>query len=282
VRKADYALAITEHLGVPALLGSEGPWSSRSGTIVASWFASVANVFGIQYTDKVETMRAILTAAGVRWDPARHASAETSSGGGGNIRSEAFIDLLDALGGGGLPLDVAEQPLVLTPTREVRAGLGAPGRASGEDLGECASSVELHLQSRLYAPDSEVMRAILSRHGQTDFRERLLRAYGAQCAITGVDTSAALEAAHIAPHSAGGTYETSNGLLLRSDLHTLFDLGLFGVDGDTWTVVVHDDLRGSTYDDLLRDTRLRIPAEVSDHPDRAALAIHNRAAGLVA
>ena len=50
-------------------------------------------------------------------------------------------------------------------------------------------------------------------------------AYQRRCAVTGEKTLPVLEAAHIKPYAAQGPHRVSNGLLLRSDLHKLFDLG---------------------------------------------------------
>jgi len=48
-----------------------------------------------------------------------------------------------------------------------------------------------------------------------------------------------LEAAHIKPYRGKTDSHLENGLLLRADLHTLFDLNLIGVEPDTLTVRVH-------------------------------------------
>ena len=63
------------------------------------------------------------------------------------------------------------------------------------------------------------------RLGQGTFRVIVTDAYERRCAITGERTLPVLEAAHIKPYSSGGPHEPGNGLLLRSDLHTLFDQG---------------------------------------------------------
>jgi putative restriction endonuclease len=52
-----------------------------------------------------------------------------------------------------------------------------------------------------------------------------------------------LEAAHIRPHGSGGPHQPENGLLLRSDLHTLFDQGYMTVDADELKVVVSGRIR---------------------------------------
>lgn len=78
-----------------------------------------------------------------------------------------------------------------------------------------------------------VLREISLRRGQAQFRERLIRRYGLRCQISGYDFAAAVEAAHIRPYAACEDNGVGNGLLLRSDLHTLFDLGFIGIDPAT-------------------------------------------------
>lgn len=64
-----------------------------------------------------------------------------------------------------------------------------------------------------------------SRLGQGAFRVLVTDAYGRKCAVTGERTLPVLEAAHIRPFSQEGPHAVRNGILLRSDLHKLFDLG---------------------------------------------------------
>ena len=68
------------------------------------------------------------------------------------------------------------------------------------------------------------------RQGQAAFRATLLEAYGRKCAITGTRLEPLLEAAHIVPHSEETNYRVSNGLLLRADIHTLYDLYHLSID----------------------------------------------------
>ena len=70
------------------------------------------------------------------------------------------------------------------------------------------------------------------RLGQAGFRVAVLDAYDRRCAVTQEKTLPVLEAAHITPYAEGGTHEVSNGLLLRSDFHTLFDAGYLTIDTD--------------------------------------------------
>ena len=68
-------------------------------------------------------------------------------------------------------------------------------------------------------------RLIRPRLGQGAFRELVTDIYARRCAVTRERTLPALEAAHIRPYSDGGRHEAHNGLLLRRDIHSLFDHG---------------------------------------------------------
>jgi putative restriction endonuclease len=81
-----------------------------------------------------------------------------------------------------------------------------------------------------------------SRPGQAGFRLGLLDAYGNRCAITGENIVPVLEAAHIQPVEREGTNDLTNGLVLRSDMHKLFDDGLIGIAPDR-TVMVSKQIR---------------------------------------
>ena len=73
-------------------------------------------------------------------------------------------------------------------------------------------------------------RAIAQRRGQASFRNTLLDAFDHRCAVTGCQVEAVLEAAHIRPYMGPHTNVVNNGLLLRSDIHTLFDMYLLTVE----------------------------------------------------
>jgi putative restriction endonuclease len=68
-------------------------------------------------------------------------------------------------------------------------------------------------------------RMTVARLGQGIFRAAVLDAYGRACAVTTEHSRPVLEAAHIKPFAAGGEHRVSNGLLLRTDIHRLFDRG---------------------------------------------------------
>lgn len=80
------------------------------------------------------------------------------------------------------------------------------------------------------ADDIRRMGTIKIRQGQAEFRGSLVGAYDGKCAVTGSRIVELLEAAHILPHAEGANYRASNGLLLRADVHTLYDLHLLSID----------------------------------------------------
>lgn len=111
---------------------------------------------------------------------------------------------------------------------------------------------------------------VLQRRGQPEFREELISAYGGRCAVTGCDALAALEAAHIVPYSGPKSNHVSNGLLLRADIHTLFDLNLLRIHPKQLTVVLDDSLKGSSYS-RLHGKKCSTPKDVVAGPSEAAL-----------
>jgi predicted restriction endonuclease len=94
--------------------------------------------------------------------------------------------------------------------------------------------------------DEITLRAIKTRRGQPAFRQALLTEYKGTCCITGCKIEAVLEAAHITPHGDETNYSVFNGLLLRADVHTLFDLGLLRIN-EAGIVMVDSSLNDSEY-----------------------------------
>ena len=115
---------------------------------------------------------------------------------------------------------------------------------------------------------------MVQRPGQSQFREALLRAYDRTCCFSGCSVEQVLEAAHIVPYQGLATDHIGNGLLLRGDLHTLFDHGLLTVDTATMTVVVAPALRDSSYAEL-NGREIRLPRDPRDQPARELLEHHH-------
>lgn len=115
--------------------------------------------------------------------------------------------------------------------------------------------------------------SIVQRQGQGEFRCKLLKSYGCRCPITDCDVESALEAAHIIPYQGTDTNHPTNGLLLRSDIHTLFDLHLLSIQPDTYDVVISPELIGTCYQDLV-SRKLALPQDQNAAPNRSALSKH--------
>ncbi len=113
-------------------------------------------------------------------------------------------------------------------------------------------------------------RAIRMRRGQADFRTALLEAYERRCAVTRCSVVEVLEAAHIMPYLGPHTNHVTNGLLLRADIHTLFDCGLLGIDPVTRTILIADAVRSSAYG-TLEGKLVRQPRSAADGPSRRNL-----------
>lgn len=84
---------------------------------------------------------------------------------------------------------------------------------------------------------------VVPRLGQGSFRMLVTDAYRRRCAMTSERTLPALEAAHIHRYSQGGDHSMSNGLLLRSDLHRLFDRGYLAIEPDSLIIRVSPRIR---------------------------------------
>ncbi|MDT0330022.1 HNH endonuclease [Nocardiopsis lambiniae] len=113
------------------------------------------------------------------------------------------------------------------------------------------------------------------RLGQQAFKLALLEAYAGRCAVTGLALPPALEAAHIHPVADGGLHRLDNGLLLRADLHKLFDAGYIAVSPD-FTVRVSPRLHTGAAEEYtaLEGIKIRLPENKADRPAVDALRHH--------
>jgi putative restriction endonuclease len=118
---------------------------------------------------------------------------------------------------------------------------------------------------------------IRPRLGQGAFRVVVTDVYERHCAITGEKVLPVLEAAHIKPISEGGQHETTNGILLRSDLHKLFDRGYVTVTPDHRCRVsrkLKDDFHNGEEYARFAGSALWLPHAAEDHPNREFLKWH--------
>lgn len=175
------------------------------------------------------------------------------------------------------PANVQVGKLYGTDTEEGRklwdrimdAGLGEPG-------------------APVFEPAAEPERArfgepvlIKPRLGQGAFRITVTDAYQRECAISRGRVLPALEAAHIKPYSLGGKHDVRNGILLRTDIHRVFDSGYATIDasGPGFRFVVSDRVKldfdnGNEYL-RLHGSVLKLPSNPRFAPSREAIRWHN-------
>jgi len=95
-----------------------------------------------------------------------------------------------------------------------------------------------------------IIASIVLRRGQPAFRTKLLETFKGKCPISDCDVPDALEAVHILPFRGPETNHPGNGMILRADLHTLFDLGLIAIDPRSSVIRISGKLVATSYGSL--------------------------------
>lgn len=177
-----------------------------------------------------------------------------------DVRFFSSVDVVPA------PDDFAKN-IVRGKTYELDAGSGSSVEAALEAL------VEAHVSQLVRAVDGPMFgnpQLVTPRLGQKAFKALVLSAYHSRCAITGAKIRPVLEAAHIRPVAAAGEHRVDNGLLLRSDVHTLFDRGYLSVAPKTYGLQVSSMLRSmfNNGDEFyqLQGNAIRLPVRRRDYP----------------
>ncbi len=120
----------------------------------------------------------------------------------------------------------------------------------------------------------KALREVIVREGQPIFRRKLIEAYEGKCAVTGCSIQVLLEAAHITPYAGAWHTRAQHGLLLKTDIHTLFDRGLLWIDADM-KIRISKQLAGTEYAEL--DGRnLRLPKDKKNWPSTTHLMNHRQ------
>ena len=119
---------------------------------------------------------------------------------------------------------------------------------------------------------------IRPRLGQGAFRVLVTDTYQRRCAVSGEKTLPALDAAHIRPFSDGGRHEPSNGILLRRDIHSLFDAGYVTVSPDLKFEVsgrIREEFENGRHYYAFHGQSIATPDDPKRRPDAEALTWHN-------
>jgi putative restriction endonuclease len=170
------------------------------------------------------------------------------------------------------------------PRSNVRGGYYDSGTSPGAELWERVSARPSPALAVADAPLEPTARYgdaqwVSPRLGQGAFRVVVTDAYKRRCAITGESTLPVLEAAHIVPYSEDGPHLVSNGLLLRSDFHKLFDRGLVTVTPDlrvrVSSKIKESWFNGKAYYRLDGQPLAVLPDAVRERPNPEFLKWHN-------
>lgn len=139
-------------------------------------------------------------------------------------------------------------------------------------IGEVSNRTELgRLVRRSGITGGHVRVTVRVRKGQRSFRRRLLEEQGAVCAFTGSMPEPVLEAGHLYSYADVGEHHDHGGLLLRRDVHRLFDNGDLAIDPGTGKISISERLMPYSVYASLMDARLRVPVS---QRQRAWLHVH--------
>lgn len=151
--------------------------------------------------------------------------------------------------------------------------------AERDDLWEAIQYRLLALSPEAAEADQDMFTEawVRRRLGQGTFRALVTQTYERRCAVTREKVLPVLQAAHIRPVTAGGMHEVENGILVRSDVHTLFDLGYVTVTPDHRLHVsrhLRDDFQNGEYYYSLEGSEVWVPPRERDRPASDLLEWH--------
>lgn len=158
----------------------------------------------------------------------------------------------------------------INPVQESDAAVSS--EVGVESIEETEPFTELD-QAGIDAANEERIKRISRHQGSPAFRKALLDAYNGRCAITGANTSDVLDAVVISQDLEFEPMKVSDGLLLRTDIHRLFDEHLLSIDPSSYEVVLAPKVSNSEYRDL-EGISIELPLKEEDWPDSKSLQSH--------
>jgi 5-methylcytosine-specific restriction protein A len=192
-------------------------------SIPSIFFTEIAAKLGVPTNGTMPTIaKRIIESSHLPWK-VEYSSEHQPSGGGGTVTTLGLTGILSAV-------KIWRGDIELSEVEIASSQVWQPPH----DWEELRNKCEVESISRLKRPGAEI------------FREKILEAYNFTCAVTGSTTVNTLEAAHIVPYFGTESDQIQNGLLLRVDIHRLFDLGLIGISFDyhrsKYVTYVHDQI----------------------------------------
>ncbi len=236
---------------------------AAGSTVERPFLEAIATALGLDgsrqsYSSKELLLAALLRRVGTE-DPEPFLSS------GGTVTDKALAQILEGIVRSGL----ATTDLV-RGAAAARIALARFDNGSGEEVFD---ALELSDERR------RALRLVTVRDGASRFRSAMMNAYGGRCAVSGCDVPEALEAAHIRPYSGPRSNAVPNGILLRADLHRLWDTGLLAVAESGYQVLLAEHLVSTDYS-LFGGQRITLPAKPEQVPSSAALEQQRLWAGL--
>lgn len=195
------------------------------------------------YANKYRRIEAVISRLGGVYDPHADTSEATPSKGGGTLTNDGLEKIWSLLS--------------VSDFRD-------PESASGD-----FPDPEAIQDAR-----QRVLAEIVRRQGQAAWRRALLELHNFRCDISRWDVESGLEAAHIIAYRGSHSNELKNGLILRADLHHLFDLGQIAIEpGQPSSIYVAKRLR-DTMVGVFHGQQVHLPAEEAGGPSLKLLAYH--------
>lgn len=166
--------------------------------------------------------------------------------------------------------------------REIVRGRGYDSESDGREIWQRVESLirASHVKTQAFEEERRYGEpvSVLPRLGQGSFRLIVTDSYQRRCAFTNSSVLHVLEAAHIRPYSSGGTHVPSNGVLLRQDLHTLFDRGYMTVTPSHQIEVssrIKEEFHNGKEYYALHGQNMRLPEYGDRRPSAEFLKWHN-------
>lgn len=120
---------------------------------------------------------------------------------------------------------------------------------------------------------------IAARKGQAKFKKILLDAYNNTCTVTGGTALPTLQGAHIIDYRGEQSNIVQNGLLLRADIHLLYDKMLLSIEPDTHSILISETLVGTEYEEMFgsdKPKRINEPNNKQYRPNDEYLNVHHQ------